>query len=105
MKQRIKKNIAYLQLLRSTHRIQQKALLNTISPEQLKAIGEIALNILHGIIPLTPSQKKALTFYKKTLRVIGKKTGGRNRKKVTLLKNIKALEVLLKAVEPLLKVS
>ena len=103
MSQRIRKNISYLQLLLSTHRSQQRALLNTISPEQLNTLGEIALNILHGVIPLTKIQKKALTRYRNAVRVIGHKNRSQRSKKAVLLKNIKALVVLLKSAEPLLK--
>ena len=81
MSQRLKKHIAYLQLLLITHRSQQKALLNTINLEQLKAISEIALNILHGVIPLTASQKKVLSRYRNIIRLIGQKTGSQKRKK------------------------
>ena len=103
MSQRIRKNITFLQLLLSTHRPQKKALLNTISTDQVKAIGEIALNILHGVIPLTAKQKKLLSRYKDTIRVIGHKKKSQRRKKTVLVKNIKALELLLKSVEPILK--
>lgn len=103
MSQRIRKNITFLKLLLSTHRSQKKALLNTISSEQLKAIGEIALNILHGVIPLTAYQKKVLSRYKDAIRLIGHKSKSQKRKKTALVKNIKGLEALLKSVEPLLK--
>ena len=103
MSQRIRKYITYLQLLHNTHRSQQKALLNTITLEQLKAISEIALNILHGVIPLKALQKKALTPYRKFIRMIGQKKGSLIKKKTILLKNIKALGVLLKSGEALLK--
>jgi len=103
MSQRIRRNINFLQLLLSTHRAQKKALLNTINSEQLKAIGEIALNILHGIIPLTSPQKKVLSRYRDAIRSIAHKQHSLKREKTTLVKHIKALEVLLKSVGPLLK--
>lgn len=96
MSQRVRKNSVYLQLLLRTHKSQQKALLNTISPDQLKAIGEIALNILHGGLHLSPSQLKGLTPYKKVIRLIGHKKSSQKSKKRILLKNIKALKTLLK---------
>lgn len=103
MSQRIKKNKTYLQLLIGTHKAQQKALLSTISLEQLKAISEIALNILHGTLPLTASLKKVLTRHRNIIRLLGGKKTSQKKKKNCLLKNIKALGVLLKSVEPLLK--
>lgn len=103
MSQRVKKNKTYLQLLIGTHQAQQKALLSTISLEQLKAISEIALNILHGALPLTVSQKKVLNRHRNIIRLLGGKKTGQRRKKIVLLRNIKALGVLLKVVEPLLK--
>lgn len=103
MSQRIKKNISFLQLLLNTHKSQKKALLDTISTEQLKTIGEIALNILHGVLPLSANQKKALSRYRNAIRLIGQKGASQRRKKSTLVKNIKVVELLLKSVEPLMK--
>lgn len=103
MSRTIKQNISYLRLLPNTRRSQRKALVKTVTLEQLRAIGEIALNILHGVIPLSSSQKKGLSRYRSVIRLIGQKNVSRRRKKVALLKNTKALELLLKAVEPLLK--
>lgn len=103
MSQRIRKNSIYLQLLLKTHKSQQKALLNSISPDQLKAISEIALNILHGGLPLSSSQKKRLTPYRKAIRLIGHKKSSQKSKKRTLIKNIKVLIILLKSAETILK--
>lgn len=102
MSQRVKKNKSYLKLLIDTHTAQQKALLRTISTEQLKAISEIALNTLHGTLTLTASQKRTLSPYKKIIRLLGEKKANQRRKKLSLIKNIKALRALLKLVEPLL---
>lgn len=103
MSQRIRKNIHFLLLLRDTHKAQQRVLLRTISSEQLKAIGEIALNILEGVIPLRPSQKGVLSRYKNAIRLIGQKSVSDKRKKATLLKNSKVLGILINTVTPLLK--
>lgn len=103
MSQRIKKNIIYLQLLLNTHRSQQKALLNSISVDQFSSISEIALNILEGVVPISSTQKKALSRHKKFIRLIGQEKGSYSRKKSLLLKNVTALTVLLKTITPLLK--
>jgi hypothetical protein len=103
MSQRVRKNTEYLRLLTYTHRAQQIALVKSISSEQLKTICEIALNILEGIIPLKPSQKSVLSRYKNFIRLIGQKKGSQSSKKASLLKNIKALAVLLKSALPLFK--
>lgn len=102
MSQRLKKNKTYLRLLLEAHKAQQKALLRTINVEQLKTIGEIALNILGGVVPLTPSQKKALTRYRNIVRLLADKKTSQRKKKISLEKNIKALKILLKVVEPFL---
>ena len=51
-----------------------KAIIENASPDFIKAISEIALNMLKGIIKLTPHQKQRLSRYKKQFRSLAKKT-------------------------------
>ena len=51
----------------------KKAIIKNASPELLKAISEIVLNMLKGIIPLSPQQKQRLSRYKNVFRALAKK--------------------------------
>ena len=51
----------------------KKAIIKHASPELLKAISEIVLNMLKGIIPLSPQQKQRLSRYKNVFRALAKK--------------------------------
>ena len=51
----------------------KKAIIKYSSPDLVMAISEIALNMLKGIIKLTPQQKHHLSRYKKEFRSLAKK--------------------------------
>ena len=51
----------------------KKAIIKHAPPELVIAISEIALNLLKGVIELTPHQKKRLSRYKKEFRSLAKK--------------------------------
>ena len=51
----------------------KKAIIKYASPDLVMAISEIALNMLKGIIKLTPQQKQRLSRYKKEFRSLAKK--------------------------------
>jgi hypothetical protein len=48
----------FLELLRTTRRLQRQALLRTIVKSQLKPLSEIAHNVIKGSVILSPSDKK-----------------------------------------------
>lgn len=83
-----------LLLLTTTSDRQIAALLRTVTPSQYKALKEIAVNVVEGNVPLTPTQKGELTRHK---RAILKFTG----EKSTPLKARWVL-CLLKGVKPFL---
>ena len=45
-----------------------KKILANAKNHVIRAISEIALNCLNGVLPLTPAQKRKLRRYKKTMR-------------------------------------
>ena len=52
---------------------QIKALLPTLSRNQLNVIAEIAFNVLQGVIPLSQTGKESLRHFVKQIRSIGQK--------------------------------
>ena len=62
----------FLELLRTTRKLQRQALLRTIDKSQLKALSEIIHNVIKGSIILSPSDKNRLKKYKKVLSVLGR---------------------------------
>ena len=65
------------ELLRTTKKVQKKVLLQTIDKSQLKALSEIAHNVVKGTIALTPSDKTKLKRYKKNLSIVGRTSSTR----------------------------
>ena len=51
----------------------RKAIIQHASPDLVKAIAEIVLNMLKGVIKLTPHQKQRLSRYKKQFYSLAKK--------------------------------
>ena len=64
----------FLELLRTTRKLQRQALLRTIDKSQLKALSEIAHNVIKGSVILSPSDKNRLKKYKRVLSVLGRKS-------------------------------
>jgi hypothetical protein len=103
MSKLLKGNAYFLHLMsdKSTSKIQVKALLQTISKDQLNALTEIAFNILKGNIPLTENQKKKLRQHRPSLRILGVKKNSANRRKAVLKPFL--VVTVLKIVSPVLK--
>lgn len=69
----------------------------------LKSISECSLNILKGVVPLTPKQKSKLRRYKNRMRSLATTTSKRNAKeKKALLMRGGFVGALLGTVAPLL---
>ena len=62
----------FLELLRTTRKLQRQTLLRTIDKLQLKALSEIAHNVIKGSVILSPSDKNRMKKNKKVLSVLGK---------------------------------
>ena len=68
----MKRQIWYLHLLMTTaSSAQRKALLDTVTNDQLKALTEVTHNLLQGHIPITEGQKRNLRKHKTFLRILG----------------------------------
>jgi Zn-dependent oligopeptidase len=64
----------FLELLHTTRKLQRQALLRTIDKSQLKALSEIAHNVIKGSVILSPSDKNRLKKYNKVISVLGRKS-------------------------------
>ena len=86
----------FLNLLDSTHTTQQRALIKTLSPEQLRTLCEILLNIVEGTLDISSYVKN---YFKRKSRVIKRllnKNTSKKNKQSLLLKNIKLLKYIIK---------
>ena len=73
MSSRMKHNSELLRFLTKAKPEQKKAILKTLSDEQVKAICECVLNILRGTIVVTSQVKNRLQKHKTSLRKLGDK--------------------------------
>jgi len=100
----MKKQIWYLMnLMNTTSMEQRKALLDSITNEQLKALTEVTHNILQGNIPLTEAHKRKLRPQKKFLSILGDIKVPLTKKREALCRKGAIVNVLLKAAEPRLR--
>ena len=65
----LRQNKHFLELLTKSQPLQQRALLVTASPSQIRAICECIINVLHATVPMNDQEKTSLrphleTFYK-----------------------------------------
>ena len=100
----MKKHIWYLHLLMTTtSSTQRKALLDTITNEQLKALTEVIHNLLQGNIPITETQKRNLRKHKMFLRILGNPKVPFSRKRDTLCRKGSVVGTVLKIAAPQLR--
>lgn len=64
----IKKESSFLRLLLSTTSQQQKAMIKTITPKQMKAVVQIAYNVLQGNRDVSGKDINKLTKHKLVIR-------------------------------------
>ena len=74
---------AFLELLAKSKPKRRQQLLATISPEEIKALCEICLNIINGNLPVDEQQYKKLKKKKAVIRILGSK-GSVQKKKATI---------------------
>ena len=83
MSHRVRKNSAFLHLLSDCHPKQRKVLLETLTDEQLKTLCEVVLNILKGIIHLSPRQQQKLRKKKRVLyQLVSKSIPSKTKKRL-----------------------
>ena len=81
----LKKELGFLRLLLRTGTKQQRALLKTIQPSQLRAIVQVVYNVLMGTRQLSPGNKKLMQRYKRIIRrFVSKELSPEQRKRILL---------------------
>ena len=81
MSKRMRGSLPYLQVLAKSKPAARKILIKHSPESVITAICECALNLLKGVVPLTPRQKRHLARYKTHLRVLANKKVSSKRKK------------------------
>ncbi len=71
------------------------ALLNKLTPSQVKAIALVALNVLHGSIGVAEKKKKQLSQIKNFLRSLTADNKSTSKRKRILLKNHRETYLLI----------
>lgn len=100
----MKKQIWYLHLLMNTASdAQRKALLDTITNDQLKALTEVTHNLLQGNIPMAQVHKRKLQQHKAFLQILGDIKVPLAKKREAICRKGAIVVVLLKAAEPRLR--
>ena len=95
MSKRMKGNLPYLQILAKCRPKVRNVLLEHGTANLVTCICECSLNLLKGVIPLTPSQKQSLLPFKRHLHILANKKISRKRKKSLNRKGDSLLSVLL----------
>ena len=104
MSKLLKKHLSFFQLFLSTSsKLQRKVLVDTITNDQLRALTEITVNVLQGVLPITSIHKPKLIKYRKLVRLIGDTSVSLKTKKSALRRKANVVTLLLKSVEPALK--
>ena len=76
----------FLQLFAQTNFTQRKALLDTVTQSQIKALSEIAHNFVRGILTFTPAEQTQLKRHRRFIHLLGDKHLGYKHKR-TLVRN------------------
>lgn len=95
----IKKENDFLRLLLTTSDKQRKALLQTIERSQLRAIVQIAYNLLVGYHPLPEKDKKKLEKRKDVIRQFVSRGISLKTRKALLLKYYKYILLFINAIK------
>jgi hypothetical protein len=80
----MKGSLPYLQVIAKYGPKLRKLLIDNVFANVITAICECSLNLLKGVIPVTPRQKRRLARYKTHLRALASKKVSRKRKKLYL---------------------
>lgn len=98
MNQLIKKERAFLKLLLSTNKQQQKAMIKTITTSQMRAMVQIVYNVLQGYGNIPEKDKKRLQKRKRVIRRFVVKGLERVKREKLLLKHLTSILLLIKVV-------
>lgn len=95
----VKKQSCYIKLLLTTTNQQQKAMIQSITPSQMKAVVQIVYNVLHGNPYISEKDKKKLKKRKLVIRrFIAKRLSFKSRIKL-FLKYFSYISLLLRVIE------
>lgn len=100
MSELVRKQRHFVLLFTQTTTKQRKVLLDTITVDQLKAISQIAHNIIKTVLVLTLTEKETLKKRKRLIHLLGNKRAGFKRKKKALVGNQRSVLALLKVALP-----
>lgn len=99
----IKKHLPLFELLVEASECQRKAILKTLTDQQLHAVVEAIYNVLQGVCPLNSKDKKKLIDYKSVIRRLVSKELTKKQQQRLLHKNQDILPLLMKPVVNALK--
>lgn len=94
----LKSQINFIRLLMSTNSAQQKAMINTILPAQMRALVQIVYNVLVGNRELSDANKKKLKVHKTIIRRFVSRELSFQKRKEILLKYLKQISILVNTV-------
>lgn len=101
MSARIKKHWAYIHLLAKTPSAQQrKALLETITPEQFKAVSEVILNVVHLKVPIPKAAVARLKRHKAIIGLLADRKVSARRRLEVLANNLNLVVKILNTALP-----
>ena len=86
MSQNVKKHVHMLKYLCKAKPKHAKGVIEHCDSDLLNALSECSLNVLKGVVPLKPHQRKRLIKYKNNVRGLAKKSTPKRKKKALLLK-------------------
>ena len=103
----VKRALPLLKILIDANPKLKKAIIQNAPKDFVTAISEIALNLLKGVIELTPHQKRRLSSHKKELRSLAKRSVSEGRKRKILVQKggSAALSILIPLILQLLSSS
>ena len=90
----------FLELYLKASLLQRRALLQTVSVSQLRALSEIVHNVLVGNVSLTPAESEKLKKKRSLLYVLGDKRVRHSRKKRVLQTGANIIQYVLRIALP-----
>lgn len=91
----VKREAAFIKLLLVTSNEQQRAIIKTITPRQLKAAVQVVYNVLKGNLYLPDKHKRKLQRHKQVIRRFISKGITREKRIKLLLKYLKLILLLI----------
>ena len=96
MVEQIRQQRHFLRLILQTTSAQRKALLQTITKQQLRVLSQIAYNILKFKIRLTPLEKSRLKRQRRLVYLLADRKAGYSQKKEAILDKQRLIYTLVK---------